>query len=93
MAEIQLNQVAQQNVDLISGFRNTIVLLWALDIRSPPAQVASPLHYTRAFIHPIRGASMSHYSRREFLKTGLAAGAFAATASLPLSAARQTATD
>ena len=36
---------------------------------------------------------MSHYTRREFLKTGLAAGAFAATASLPLSAARQTATD
>jgi aryl-alcohol dehydrogenase-like predicted oxidoreductase len=36
---------------------------------------------------------MSRYSRREFLKTGLAAGAFAATASLPLSAAPQTATD
>jgi aryl-alcohol dehydrogenase-like predicted oxidoreductase len=36
---------------------------------------------------------MSHYSRREFLKSGLAAGALAAAGSLPLSAARQTATD
>ena len=36
---------------------------------------------------------MSHYSRREFLKTGLAAGGLAVTGSLPLSAARQTATD
>lgn len=35
---------------------------------------------------------MSHYTRREFLKTGLAAGALAVTGS-PLSAARQTATD
>ena len=35
---------------------------------------------------------MSHYTRREFLKTGLAVGALAATGS-PLSAARQTATD
>ena len=36
---------------------------------------------------------MSHYTRREFLKTGLAAGALAVTGSLPLHAARQTATD
>jgi aryl-alcohol dehydrogenase-like predicted oxidoreductase len=36
---------------------------------------------------------MPHYTRREFLKTGLAAGAFAATASLPLRAIRSTATD
>jgi 1-deoxyxylulose-5-phosphate synthase len=36
---------------------------------------------------------MSHYSRREFLRTGLAAGAVAATGSLPLKAAPQTATD
>jgi aryl-alcohol dehydrogenase-like predicted oxidoreductase len=36
---------------------------------------------------------MSHYTRREFLKTGVAAGAFAVTRSLPLSAARETATD
>jgi 1-deoxyxylulose-5-phosphate synthase len=36
---------------------------------------------------------VSHYTRREFLKTGLAAGAFAASVSLPLRAARQTATD
>ena len=36
---------------------------------------------------------MSHYTRREFLKTGLAAGVLGVTGSLPLSAARQTATD
>ncbi len=36
---------------------------------------------------------MSHYTRREFVKTGLAAGALAVTGTLPLSAARQTATD
>jgi len=36
---------------------------------------------------------VSHYTRREFLKTGLAAGTLAVTGSLPLSAARQTATD
>jgi 1-deoxyxylulose-5-phosphate synthase len=36
---------------------------------------------------------VSHYTRREFLKTGLTAGAFAFTASPSLSATRQTATD
>ena len=36
---------------------------------------------------------MPRYSRREFLKTGLAAGALAVTGTIPLSAARQTATD
>src|SRR5271154_3898233 len=36
---------------------------------------------------------MSNFTRREFLKTGLAAGTLAATGSLPLMAARQTATD
>lgn len=36
---------------------------------------------------------MSHFSRRSFLKTGLAAGALAATRSLPLRAARGSATD
>jgi len=36
---------------------------------------------------------MSHYTRREFLKTGLAAGTLAATGSLSLAATRQTATD
>ena len=36
---------------------------------------------------------MSHFSRREFLKTGLAAGALVATSSLPLFAERQLATD
>ena len=36
---------------------------------------------------------MSHQNRREFLKAGLAAGALAVTGTLPLNAARQTATD
>ena len=36
---------------------------------------------------------MSQYTRREFLKSGLAAGALAAGGSLPLFAARQSATD
>ena len=36
---------------------------------------------------------MSHYTRREFLKTGIAAGALAVTTSTLLSATRQTATD
>ena len=36
---------------------------------------------------------MSHHTRREFLKTGLATGAIAASGRLPLHAARQTATD
>ena len=36
---------------------------------------------------------MSHHTRREFLKTGISAGALAVTASLPLSASRRTATD
>jgi 1-deoxyxylulose-5-phosphate synthase len=36
---------------------------------------------------------MAHYSRRQFIKTGLAAGALATTGSLQLKAAPQTATD
>ena len=36
---------------------------------------------------------MSHYTRREFLKTGLAAGTLAVAGNFPLRAARQTATD
>src|SRR5271165_5575283 len=36
---------------------------------------------------------MAHYSRRDFLKAGLAAGALASVGTLPLRAARQTATD
>src|SRR3954464_4781800 len=36
---------------------------------------------------------MSHFTRREFLKTGLAAGTFAIAGSLPLIAQRRTATD
>ena len=80
-------------VYLIFDFRNTIVFSWPLDTHSPPAEAASPLHYTCAFIRLIRGAFVSHYTRREFLKTGLAAAALAVTGSLPLSAARQTATD
>src|SRR3954464_11194434 len=37
--------------------------------------------------------SMSPYSRRDFIKTGVAAGAAVATGTLPLHAARRTATD
>lgn len=36
---------------------------------------------------------MAHYSRRDFLRTGLAAGALASAGRLPLRAERQTATD
>jgi aryl-alcohol dehydrogenase-like predicted oxidoreductase len=36
---------------------------------------------------------MSHFTRREFLKTGLAAGTIALTGSIPLLAQKQTATD
>jgi aryl-alcohol dehydrogenase-like predicted oxidoreductase len=36
---------------------------------------------------------MTHYSRRDFIKTGLAAGALASAGNLPLRADRQTATD
>ena len=36
---------------------------------------------------------MAHYSRREFVKAGLAAGALASVGSLPLRAQRETATD
>jgi aryl-alcohol dehydrogenase-like predicted oxidoreductase len=36
---------------------------------------------------------MTHYSRRDFIKTGLAAGALATAGNLPLRADRQTATD
>src|ERR1700683_1103622 len=36
---------------------------------------------------------MSHYSRREFVRAGIAAGALAVAGSLPLRAERQTATD
>ena len=36
---------------------------------------------------------MTHYSRRDFLRTGLAVGAMATAGSLPLRAERQTATD
>jgi aryl-alcohol dehydrogenase-like predicted oxidoreductase len=36
---------------------------------------------------------MAHYSRRDFIKTGLAAGALASAGNLPLRADRQTATD
>ncbi len=36
---------------------------------------------------------MAHYSRRQFIKTGIAAGALASAGSLPLRAERETATD
>jgi len=77
----------------IFGFRITIALPWPFDTLSPSVEAATPLYYTRAIIRLIRGASMSHYTRREFLKTGLAAGTLAVTGTFPLSAARQTATD
>jgi aryl-alcohol dehydrogenase-like predicted oxidoreductase len=48
---------------------------------------------SRATILAIGGAPMPLNTRREFIKTGLAASALAATGSLPPSAARQTATD
>src|SRR5438270_10837818 len=41
----------------------------------------------------VGGSLMAHCSRRDFLKTGLAAGALAGAGSLPLQAARGTATD
>jgi aryl-alcohol dehydrogenase-like predicted oxidoreductase len=44
-------------------------------------------------IRLIRGASVSPYTRREFLKTGLAAGGLAVTGGFSLGATRQTAAD
>src|SRR5437868_8031388 len=44
-------------------------------------------------IWPIGGQRMAQCSRRNFLKTGFAAGLLAGTGSLPLRAARGTATD
>src|SRR6266849_3142642 len=44
-------------------------------------------------IWSIGGGHMAHYSRRDFLKAGLAAGVLAGTGSLPLRASRGTATD
>jgi aryl-alcohol dehydrogenase-like predicted oxidoreductase len=70
-----------------------MVLSWHSNTNSAPAEAASPLHHARATIRLVRGASVSHYTRREFLKTGLAAGALAVTGRLPLGTARQTATD
>src|SRR6202047_3224125 len=80
-------------VYLLRDFRNTIILPCPWTIQPPTADATSPLHGIRAIIRPIRGISVSHFPRREFLKNGLAAGAFAVTGSVPLSAARQTATD
>src|SRR5437867_2458090 len=42
---------------------------------------------------PLEGRQMAQCSRRNFLKTGLAAGVLAGTGGLPLRAARGTATD
>jgi predicted aldo/keto reductase-like oxidoreductase len=56
----------------------------ARDIAAP---CSSWYHFT------FGGGLMACYARREFLKTGLAAGALAVTGSLPLRAERQTATD
>jgi aryl-alcohol dehydrogenase-like predicted oxidoreductase len=52
-----------------------------------------PLGLTRGEMRPIGGKPMTQYSRRDFLKTGLAAAALAGSGSLPLRAARETATD
>jgi 1-deoxyxylulose-5-phosphate synthase len=52
-----------------------------------------PASEDRATISHIGGAVMPRYNRREFLKTGLAAGALAVTGRLPFSAGRPTATD
>jgi predicted aldo/keto reductase-like oxidoreductase len=41
----------------------------------------------------MKGGAMSYYSRRDFVKAGLAAGALASVGSLPLAAERETATD
>ncbi len=77
----------------ILDFRNTMVLPWPLDEKSPQAELASPFHYILAIFRVIRGAYVSHHTRREFLKTGLAAGTLAVTASPLLSATPQSATD
>lgn len=42
---------------------------------------------------PYRGFPMAQFSRRDFLKTGAAAGALASLGTLPLAAEKQTATD
>jgi 1-deoxyxylulose-5-phosphate synthase len=42
---------------------------------------------------PVGGRQVAHFSRRDFLKTGLAAGVLAGTGRRPLRAARGTATD
>src|SRR5205809_592395 len=44
-------------------------------------------------MRPIGGKPLAHHSRRDFLKTGLAAAAVAGASSLALRAARETATD
>jgi aryl-alcohol dehydrogenase-like predicted oxidoreductase len=44
-------------------------------------------------LEPIGGRLVPHYTRREFLKTGLAAGTLAVSGNLPLRAEHQTATD
>src|SRR6266849_1946997 len=61
----------------------------------------TPPHVERNYIQgaafdriwSIGGRHMAHYSRRDFLKAGLAAGVLAGTGSLPLRASRGTATD
>jgi len=68
-------------------------LIWFLETESFPAEAASPLRSIRVIISEIRGASVAQYTRREFLKTGFAAGGLAVTGSIALGAARQTATD
>ncbi len=60
-----------------------------------------PFHFTACYIRATDGSSrrrppevfMSPYSRRDFLKTGIAAGTIVGVGSLPLHAARPSATD
>src|SRR5262249_34651298 len=56
-------------------------------------RVVSPSPTTSDTIWPNGGPQMADYSRRNFLKTGLAAGVLVGSGSLPLRAARRASTD
>jgi aryl-alcohol dehydrogenase-like predicted oxidoreductase len=60
----------------------------SFDVAAIPAAAARILCYDSR----IGGYSMADFSRRDFLKTGLAAGAIVGAGSLPLTAERETAT-
>src|SRR5436309_13723493 len=65
----------------------------AFSSQTSETAAASIGRLTRGRMPPIGGKPMAHYSRRDFLKTGLAAAAVAGASGLPLRAARSTATD